>query len=291
MEVTKRTYQKHKTEKKITVKHYLIPDIHHDDELGYQTYRIYVQVTYKRKNTKFKSKIPFSYFEKLPSIPVFNSFSNYQEYYIDNIKNEFECALTRDLNYIYWLVEQHINQRGEEFDISELPKIYHSNSFELSNFIEASLKKELLKTLCNITGSDESNSLSAYLKFPMAYNSPSLFNLEFYLNKYPELVILKTKYSSHIWIFKLYEELGDSSNGLFREAMFSIIEQSGYVISFPPTIFDYLTNIFQKRLLDNFQDLKVVNPLISDLNILFLEYYDEYIKSLIGYGKTTNRKI
>lgn len=283
MEVTKRTYQKHKTEKKISVKHYVIRDIHHDYDLGYQTYRIYVQVTYKRKNTKFKSKIPFSYLEKLPSVPVFNSFSNYEEYYIDNIKNNFECALTRDLNFIYWIVEQYINQRGEGFDISELPKIYHSNSFELSNFIESFLRKELLKALCSITGLDEPDGMSAYLKFPMSYNSPALFNLEFYLNKYPELIILKTKYSSNIWIFRMYEELGDSGNDFFRDAMFCIIEQSGYVISFPPTVFDYLTNVFQKRLLDSFPDLKSVNPIISDLNTLFLEYYDEYIKSVIAH--------
>jgi hypothetical protein len=281
MEVTKRTYQKHKTEKKITVKHYLITNIKNDDELGDPTYPIYVQVTYKRKNTKFKSKVPCTYLSELPVMPVFDSLSSYEEYYFENIKNDFDCALTRDLNFINWLVEQQISQRGEQFDISELPKLYHSESFELSKFIESSLKKEIQKTLCDITGFNESNKFIIFSRFPVSHNSSSLINLEFYLHKYPELISLKTEYSSHLWLYSMYEELGDSSNGVHRDPMFSITDQyDGHVISFPPTIFDYLTNIFQKRLSDNFQDLKVVNHIISDINILFSKYYDEYISSI-----------
>ena len=177
MEVTKRTYQKHKTEKKITVKHYLITNVKNDDELGNPTYPIYVQVTYKRKNTKFKSKVPYTYLRELPILPVFDSFSSYEKYYFGNIKNEFDCALTRDLNFINWLVEQQISQRGEQFDISELPKLYHSESFELSNFIESSLKKEIQKTLCDITGFNVSNRFLIYAKFPVSYNSSPLINL------------------------------------------------------------------------------------------------------------------
>lgn len=275
-EKPKRTYQKHKTEKKITVKHYVNTDFKQsENELGYILYPVYVQVTYKRKNTKFKSKIPNTYLTQLPFTPILGSIDSFSEYYIKNTNSDFERALIRDLNFINWIVEQLISKKGDNFKISELPHIYHDKYLELSNFTESSLKKEIQKALCEITGQNNLNKFLTYTAFPISHSSSALINFEFYLYKYPELIKLKTKYSSHVWLLNMYEELGDSSNGIHRNPMFGYVDEyDGGVISFQPTIFDYLTHLFQKGLSDGFQNQTIVNHIISDIDELFLEYYN-----------------
>ena len=90
MEATKRTYQKHKTEKKITVKHYVNTDVKVDDESGYTMYALYIQVTYNRKNTKFRSNIPFSLSENIPHlIPTFDTLFEYRDFYMGIIDTCF----------------------------------------------------------------------------------------------------------------------------------------------------------------------------------------------------------
>ncbi len=280
-EKPKRTYQKHKTEKKITVKHYLIDNVKEDFDLEYPTiYPIYVQVTYKRKNTKFRCKIPFSYLDKLPPIPVFENLSDFEEFYIKHYDNYFENALTRDLNFIYWIVKQQINKKGDDFDISELPEIYHNPAFELSNFVELCLKLEIQRTLCNINNIDINHEILPHIKFPVPYKSSSLANYEYHIREYPELIVVKSKYSPHIWLLGIHIELGERSDTIFvNPAQFGVInEEDGDFIIFQPSIFDYLTKIFHKLLDDTFKDKQMINHLISDLDLLFSEYYPEYFE-------------
>jgi hypothetical protein len=279
MEVTKRTYQKHKTEKKITVKHYLIDNVKEDPDLGYPpVYPIYVQVTYKRKNTKFRCKIPYSYFDKLPQIPVFENLNDFEEFYIKNYNNYFENALTRDLNFIYWIVKQQIIKKGDNFDISELPEIYHNQAFELSNFVELCLKLEIQRTLCDINNLDITHEILPHVKFPFPFKSPALANYEYYINEYPELISVKNKYSPNIWLLSIYIELGERSYGIYgNPAQFVVInEENGDVITFQPSIFDYLSKIFHKLFDDKFKDKQMIKHLIADLDLLFSEYYPEY---------------
>lgn len=280
-EKPKRTYQKHKTEKKITVKHYVNTNFKQtENELGFTQYPVYVQVTYNRKNTKFKSKIPYTYLTQLPFIPILESIDSFKEYYVST-PNGFERALIRESNFINWLVEQQISKKGDNFKISELPNIYHSNFLELSYFTECSLKMEIQNTLCEITGHTNLNKYLKYVLFPTPIGSSALINFEYYLQRYPELIKLKAKYSSQVWLLNMYEELGDSSNGIHCEPMFSYIDEyEGEVIAFKPTIFDYLTNLFQKELSDRFQNPTIVNHIFTDIDKLFLEYYSEYYNTI-----------
>ena len=58
MEVTKRTYQKHKTEKKITVKHFVNTNVTlKGSHINEETHPIYVDIIYNRQKTRFKSHI------------------------------------------------------------------------------------------------------------------------------------------------------------------------------------------------------------------------------------------
>lgn len=279
MEVTKRTYQKHKTEKKITVKHYLNTSIKEYDEIGDKIYPIYVQVTYNRKNTKFKSKIPYCPHDTLFSTVIFDNFNSYEEYFKSTTESDFEKNLTRDLNLIKWLTNVYVNANPNNFDISELPKIYQQKSYELNNFVDWCLKREIQNALCEIKGLNKEQNINPHLKgylTRMDFGSPALFNLEYFSIEYPELNNLKLKYNSRIWFFSIHL-------GLQNTSIFSVIDYSDrHLISFSPTIFDYLTNTFQQDFINSHKDEQFAKDIISDLGKLFSKYYHKYFDLLIN---------
>ena len=279
MEVTKRTYQKHKTEKKITVKHYLNTSIKEYDEIGDKIYPVYVQVTYKRKNTKFKSKIPYCLYDTPLSTVIFDNFNSYEEYYDSATESNFENALTRDLNLIKWLVNVHVEANPENFDISELPKIYHQKSYELTHFVDWCLKREIQNALCEIKGLNEEPNINIFLKAYLSridLDSPALINLEYFSIEYPELNNIKKKYNSQIWFFSIHVKFQNTST-------FCVVDYSDrHIISFKPTIFDYLTNTFQKDFINSHKNNQFSKDIISDLDKLFSKYYYIYFDSLIN---------
>ncbi|MEA5457930.1 hypothetical protein VB796_02725 [Arcicella sp. LKC2W] len=275
----KRTYQKHKTEKKITVKHYVNTNIEVKNEIGDSIYPVYVQVTYKRKNTKFKSKIPYCVYDTPLSTVVFDNFDSYREYYDSAAESDFENALIRDLNLIKWLVNVHVEANPKNFDISELPKIYHQKSYELTHFVDWCLKQEIQNALCEVRRLNEDPNINILFKAYLSridLDSPALLNLEYFSIEHPELNDIKKKYSSEIWFFSIYIRLHNTS-------MFGVIDYSdGYEISFPPTIFDYLTKTFQKNFINSYSNNQSAKDIISDLDKLFSKYYYRYFDLLIN---------
>ena len=279
MEVTKRTYQKHKTEKKITVKHYLSKSYFDDNEI--ENYTVYVQVTYNRKNTKFRSKIPYSLVEIPSSIPIFNDYKSYEECYMANFENNveqdfrksFENALIRETNFINWLIDYQIKMRPDEFVISEISEIYHRKDHQLTNFIESSLKREIQATLSEIMYPDDISGFSSYFNYPTYCNTSALNNLEFYISEIPQLASLKEKYSSRIWFLDIYLEQPEYSRGEKFNPIFSMQDPYDFtIISFVPTIYDYLTNTFQRSFYSIFEDKQLAKDIIHDMDTLFEKY-------------------
>ncbi|MCU0470587.1 MAG: hypothetical protein MUF58_18520 [Arcicella sp.] len=282
----KRTYQKHKTEKKITVKHYLNTSIKEYDEMGDSIYSVYVQVTYNRKNTKFKSKIPYHYTDTLPSTVIFDNLNTYGHYFNNTFKKTFECiidrALTRDVNLIKWLANVYVEANSNNFDISELPKIYHQKSYELTYFVDWCLKQEIQNALSEIKGFDKEINTNYFLKRYLTRvddDSPALFNLEYLSIEHPELKYLRQKYNSQIWFLSIHL-------GFQNTSPFDVIDYSDkHVVYLTPTIFDYLSNTFQKDFIDSYDDNQSAKDIISDLDKLFSKYYHGYFDLIINPSK------
>ena len=287
MEVTKRTYQKHKTEKKITVKHYLNTryvsvdvDVANNrgetviwQEVTHPESIVYVQVTYKRKNTKFRSKVPLCHLEELPEIRVYDNLNEINEYYL-NERDDVIKGITRDLNYILWIVNQEI-KRNSDFDISELPEIYHGDKYSLISFVEDYLKREIREALNEkVLAENGYWEFEQFSKYKIYSQSSALNNLEYYLNLYPQLSFLKNKYSSKIWLLSIYlEQEGIGDIMLFD---YTLQEQGVVpvmVFNYVPTFYDYLTNTFQKDLEESLRSEQIYNQIITDIDKLVLKYY------------------
>lgn len=285
-EKPKRTYQKHKTEKKITIKHYVNSDVKVDDSSDYTMYPVYVQVTYNRKNTKFRSNIPYSLSKNISyQIPIFDRISGYYDYYTksceNNINNDFDSsfqnALIRETNFINWLINQQILNRPNTFDISQISTVYHLEVYRLVDFFETCLKKEIQSSLFEIAKHYIPNEMFKNFEFPIFHHIPALSNLEFYISQYPQLVNLKEKYSSHIWLLDFYLSEPELSNGNTLEPVFSITNpHDDSVISLTPTIYDYVTGIFQPRFLEIFENKQFAYDIIYDMNTLFEKYMKPY---------------
>lgn len=310
MEATKRTYQKHNTEKKITVKHYLNTSIKETDIMfGDIAHPIYVQVTYDRKTTKFRSHIPSVF--SLPSKRI--EHLNYlgHKINIEKCSMKYDCfindAIQRDENLIKWLIYKSINIYEKDFQIHHLPNIYHDEEYKLDTFINWALNKEVQRTMRNIHLSRPKPYLkisnSAVLNFPLNFKSSPLVNLEFYLKLEQELVILKEQYSSQIWFFDIYAGIMKDTEAYNREnfiydvesirdiAMFDSlvnnIINTGQNMFYPhpyllfPTIYD----CEQKGLKEYFKnvslDSPIINEIINDIDKLFEQYSNEYYMMII----------
>lgn len=288
MEVTKRTYQKHKTEKKITIKHYLITNyitLHHDEhdeegnfiqevEIVHPVSTIYIQVTYNRKSTKFRSEIIECYLDTLPEITTFENFECYEDFY-SNERDDLYRGLTRDLNYIKWIINQEIKS-DPDFDISELPGIYHSSKYELITFIEDWLKNELKDELWGKYPREKYQEINNSLKTPIYSNSSAFSNLEFYISLHPNLIHLKERYGFHIWFLSIYLEkcmnptlfdMGIKENDSVKYALLQPVKV---------TIFDYITNVFQKYFLNYLADNQIETELIAEIDKLFSKYFNSH---------------
>ena len=282
MEVTKRTYQKHKTEKKITVKHYYNTyNKEITETINLTFYPIYVQVTYNRQNAKFKTTLESQLFldslEK--AVPYIDG--SFKDYYFDQSRKDFDKYLARDIDLIQWLVNECI-KINSNFHISVLPNLYHSKIYEISSFIEWCLKKEIEEMIFNILSNKENSSYASY-DYTTQYNVSSLTVLEFYRKSFPQLITLREKYNSQIWTFKIFVQNGNDTFMVHGEPMFILPKGEGAYSSQEPTLRDYTNKLFQKRFKECFKNEEIVTDILSDLETLFLKYYDTYIDERLKY--------
>jgi hypothetical protein len=284
MEVTKRTYQKHKTDKKITVTHYLNTDIRESDVFGESIYPFYVQVTYNRKTTKFRSHIPSTSFSPLEGIAHFPELADINaEKYLMKHDIFVDNAIKKDEELIKWLINQKVNVYGQDFQIHNLPNLYHSKRYKLDFFINWCLNQEIKQTLIDVWISrlELSSEIDNkdLINFPITFKSSPLVNLEFKLKTEPELIILREKYPSQIWFFDIYTESIKETEITSRE---NFIYEKGneifYVEPFTltPTIYDYKQQQFSEFFKGVFLNTQVVNDIINDIDKLVKKYSDKY---------------
>lgn len=299
MEVTKRTYQKHKTEKKITVKHYVnnsqILDTKGLGDEKINIYALYVLVTYNRRNTKFRSQLPSAIEESIPEIGFCcDDLDNTNN--TDDYLNAFKVkhwavingkAFVRDVNFITWLVKCGVEVNGSDFSITDLSELYHNKAFELSFFVEWALREELRKALVEILPYKFNipkdkllfgiNVEEVLLEKHKVYDDVSaLQNLEFYSIEYPKLNDLRKKYSSQIWFLGIYlQKMLDNS---FNSSLYTYVNLvgEGNLESFVPTVFDFSTNIFQESFINIFKDEVDIENMVADINKLYVKYIDEF---------------
>lgn len=267
METTKRTYQKHKTEYKITVKHYFNKAIK-EFQYGYKlVYPMYVQVTYKRINTKIRSKI-------MP-IPC---------YELDNGKiglDDFKELINRDTALIESLINEYDNYnielaKDERFDITDLARLYNNDSFNLTNFIDYSLRLEIVELI-------KSNTENVV---PNIYDVKPLILLDFYLSQYPSLKTIREKFNSDIWIFDVYlEQINDYKHYKSQDSLSGKEVVSNFKITdFPRnrwtlTLQDFKNGYAQKLLLDYFNNSQKMKEIFLDIEKLISKYGKKYFEN------------
>ena len=280
MEVTKRTYQKHKTEKKITVKHFLNLSIKEYDTFGSELYPVYVQVTYNRKTTKFRSQIPPSIDKFLDLTPTFDSDEEAEEYHMHMGVNMVEEAIESDVSLIKWLISEY---KGE-FDINELPKLYHRNFYSISSFVEWCLKYEIQHTIFNSKlvkfrygdSSFEYNYHEIDEIVPIFHSLSSLHNLQFYETDYPFINSIKEKYSSNIWNLGIYVEIMTNNSLAGNYWSFGQYENMYAVYNIEPTVNDYAKGRFQTHFLNCFNNEQFAKDILIDIEKLYLEHFEKF---------------
>lgn len=280
MEVTKRTYQKHKTEKKITVKHFLNTSIKEYDDFGNELYPVYIQVTYNRKTTKFRSQIPPSLDKFLDLTPNFDNDKESEEYHLRMGINMFEDAMIGDVNLIKWLISEY---KGE-FDINELPKLYHKKFYSITFFVEWCLMQEIQLAIFNSKAVkfkyDESAPEYSYDEINQIvpiFNSISALNhFEFYVANYPFINFIKEKYPSNIWNLGIYVGVMTNNSLAGSYWNFGTFENTYAVYNIEPTINDYIERRFQSHFLNCFNDEQFAKDILVDIEKLYLEHFEKF---------------
>ena len=255
MEATKRTYQKHKTEKKITVKHYINDTITELDKYGEIVHPIYFQVIFDKKNTKIRSRI-FSLHESTKNMSAWGS--------------HFQQAIDRDIVFIKYLITKYIDNDFERFSFKDLPQLYHCKLFELSAYIDHCLNNEISYTIRR----DEENGF-------FTPDSKPLIWYQFVLDKLPEVSIVKDNFSSQIWYFDLLlfqmrrRDIFGKGYNPFKE------DRQNSFRFLNPTLLDFTEGYFQKTFKDFFGENQMINDLINDINKLVTRYSSDFFTEFI----------
>lgn len=259
MEATKRTYKKHKTEKKITVKHYFNETINEIDDDGDKVVPVYVQVTYQGKNTRFRSRI-----KPLPT--------RMMKFDVDmNLDSStFAEEKERDSALIIYLVKAFSKENDyridNDYSINDLAGLYHNKLNDLSCFIDMCLTAEINDIIRENDGT-----------FRADYIVKPLISIQYFKPFCPNLKFIQEKYSSNIWFFDAYMnqlrngelvELGEHRTGIWPDTIIGWL--------WNPTIQDFKDNYLQKELLKYFRESQNIKDMITDIQKLFDEYEDDY---------------
>lgn len=269
METTKRTYQKHKTEYKITVNHYINETILELNNGNFKfEYPIYVQVIHKSKSTKFRSKINPLNCDKVDS----------GEIGLDDLRE----SIIRDTAFIESLIKQLTNynltsEKDSKVNLNYLSPLYNFDNFRLTNFIDYGLRLEIVELI-------ESNTGKAV---PSIYDVKPSILLNFYLSKYPFLKSILDKFNSDIWIFDVYlEQINNLENYKSQERLTPLEISKMKITDFPRnrwklTLQDFIDGYAQKLLLDYFDDSLKMKEIFLDIEKLISKYGKDYFEKAI----------
>ena len=263
MEATKRTYRKKNKDGKITIKHYFNKTIKEFDNAVQQVYPIYVQVTHKNKNTKFRSRIK----------PISCSKVDKEELGLEDLKE----LIIRDTALIESLINEYNNYniilaKGERFDTTDIVGLYRNDSYDLINFIDFCLRIEIKNLIESNTGT----------QFQFIYPVKPLILLEFYSSEYPFLKSIREKFNSDIWVFDVYlEQVEAFENFELRKRLTSSEVSRIKKTDFPRngwtlTLQDFKDNYTQKLLLEYFDNSLKLKEIFLDIEKLILKFGKNY---------------
>lgn len=198
METQTRKYQKHKTEYKITVKHYLHKKIVYTFEDA-DRYPVYIQLTYQRKTTVVKSK----YNKSLTDA----EFKALTEPMPDFLLEEVEQVKT---------IIERVTHNGRIFETKRFSDEYNRLNVLLTEVVDNNLKREMAEclkalTLANYRTANPHLDESEFVEgdySPIAdglnWSKEAGFLLNVFLPLIPELSKVSARYSPEIWNFRQF---------------------------------------------------------------------------------------
>jgi hypothetical protein len=222
MEATKRTYKKHKTEKKITISYELNtklkPEYFSEDDSINQTnpkYPIYIKVGFRGKSTYLKSRITV-----YCSIDKLNTFLDSHSDLVRNETNIIErLILESDAYYV------------ENFTFKKVSKLYENLSKSAYEYLSNLFMKELFDIIKSENGRDFHHGTNRFFFFlhgkpnAIVYMSSLLQDLgvslgKDYLNERSELIKYISDYAGEYHRFHSDNRydfcLGDILSGFFQ---------------------------------------------------------------------------
>lgn len=233
-------YKKHKTDSKITIKHYVNKKIkfHTDDDAIHSP--LYVQVTVKRQTTFFKSKI--------------NTLDNDVEGLESWITSDdhFKLLLQREKENITTIANELIDLKGDAFLVTDVSIVYRKRV----QSIVAKVNDYLTAVICTLYQTQYELNPSAFtedLDARILEVHPLVL-----LNKWkdvPGMEDLKQQFSAPLWNFEYYYDF-------LRHEMNIGTYMYG---SLEPTELDFRTGFFKEELLSLFSHVK------EDIELLFRE--------------------
>ena len=267
MEETKRTYQKHKIGGKATVKHFLNTKIkEYSRSKIFQPdndaiHPLYMNISVKRQNTSAKS--------------LFSIHCTVEEY--EKRKNSFYLRYQEYENQrIQFISDKLRPYENDDFKISDLLYVYKMDLQKIPNIINELLYLEIVE-VC-----PEAN---------FGYTVSPFSVLSHFESKYPELKLLKEKFSSDIWKFDFYYDLFLCNSRKVSQYDYNYTNPKIFIerfnIFFEPIHFDLVTGIFQKEFIDYFDSRSldeevVANAIIKDLNELYKKHETWITKKIYG---------
>lgn len=249
------SYQKHKTEKKIIVKHYLNTRLKGKNE----EFPLYVQITFNGKTHNLKSQIPMdfteSYFNEIINDPMIFQHIEYN-FLFAREKGLIEYVFQNDY-------QNHITLFGsippnaeliKSYDVNNCFSLYNYNDYLIEKQVNHALKVEILrfviKKYINKISNVELNTekISQYVNenYSEIINSIKISNssisaiqlLNFYEKKNQEFSELRKNFSSEIWWFDVYMQQFryNATNSVFYTAL-------------ETTLLDYIKGSFKEKFL------------------------------------------
>ncbi|HEV7348412.1 hypothetical protein [Telluribacter sp.] len=243
-EAPKRKYKKHKTDIKITVKHYFNDRIKMLDEYDKEKHPLYLKIIMQQKTTYYKSKLEI--------------FGNPGEMYLT--EQLYGKALEEEKEGIIELINESTPATNPSFSLSEIMFWYRSQP-SLMEFVNQKLVFELTEAIFDqeekfegVIGSD------TILK-----NVPALMLYD----KYKELSSVKKvkeSYPEMIWYLPYYYEIFCSklhSSYFYKDYAYHLLK---------PSVKDYLRGGFKAELLIFYATKNTGSQLVKSIDGLLEKY-------------------
>jgi hypothetical protein len=216
----KRTYQKHKTIGKITIKHFAKLAKYADDE----SYELYIEIIAKKQNTKFYSHIQI------------------KETSIEELMEISEHERSEEKKVLEFIIAGLNIFERDDFKISEINDIYQWLNKPVSTLTEELLKSEIQEELIT---NNEYHGMGKIMFAPqiLSFSKSSLLLYYKYLDTGYKALITE-KYNSNIWVLKAMEDVLEFR--LTKEVIEKKIEDDYNYLLHITSLQSFMQGVYQK---------------------------------------------